>query len=148
MGDIHKLPQIETFAIDSIEQLSDCLPHRNKYFTLLLAWNAPEVEQENLINMFQPLVDHGLTYFCAWGRRCSEVHDAVDLCAVNKEQAIGPADYQLITTWHDDEPLEEALWFFKMCAIPSEDHVFAGFDRFVVSVGNPEWADEMKRTFA
>lgn len=146
MADSLQLPKIEIFIIDSIEQLSDCLPRRSKYFTLLLAWDAPEIKQDKLIKMFQPLVGRGLTYFCAWGSRCSEVHDAVDLCAVNQEQATGPANYQLMTTWHGDEPLEEALWFFKMCAIPSEDHVFAGFDRFVVSVGNPEWADEMKRT--
>jgi hypothetical protein len=144
MADSLQLPKIETFIIDSIEQLSDCLPHRSKYFTLLLAWDAPETEHEKLMEMFQPLVDRGLAYFCAWGSRCSEVHDAIDLCAVNKEQANGPADYQLMTTWHDDEPLDEALWFFNMCAIPAGDYVISDFERFAVAVGDVGWEREMR----
>jgi len=147
MADNLQLPTIDVFNIDSIEQLSDCLPRRSKYFTLLLAWDAPETEQEKLMEMFQPFVDRGLAYFCAWGSRCSEVHDAVDLCAVKKEQAIGPADYQLMTTWHDDEPLEEALWFFNMCAIPAEVHVLSDFERFAVVVGDGGWEREMRGFF-
>jgi hypothetical protein len=148
MAEILYLPQIEVFNIDSIEHLGGCLPHRGNYFTMLLAWDAPEIEQDKLINLLQPLVDRGLAYFCAWGNKCSEMHDAVDLCAAKREQAFGPADYLLMTTWHDDEPLEEALWFFEMCAIPSEDHVLADLERFAVAVGNSDWAVEMERMLA
>jgi hypothetical protein len=143
-----QLPTIDVFNIDSIEQLSDCLPRRSKYFTLLMAWNVPEIEHDKLMALFQPLVDRGLAYFCSWGNRCEEVHDAVDACVTAREQAIGPDDYVLMTTWHDDEPLEEALWFFNICAIPAEDHVLSNFDRFAVAVGNPGWAVEIERLLA
>jgi hypothetical protein len=110
-----------------------------------LAWDAPEIEQEKLIDLFRPLVDGGLAYLCAWGDQCEAVHDAVDMCVVEKKLQAGEADYLLMTTWHAEEPLEEATWFFKMLAIPSENHLFADFGRFAVAVGNPGWAQEMDR---
>ncbi|MGA3372254.1 MAG: hypothetical protein ABSC48_10900 [Terracidiphilus sp.] len=144
MAEISQLPGIEVFAIDSIEQLVDCLPHRSKYFTLLLAWDAPDLEMEKLKELFRPLVDRGLVYLCAWGCRSEDVHDAVDLCVVEKELSEGEADYLLMTTWHHDETIEEALWFFQMNAIPAENRVVVDFSRSAVSVGNPEWADTLK----
>jgi hypothetical protein len=148
MAGIPHLPGIEVFAIDSIEQLAHCLPRRGKYSTLLLAWDAPEMEHEKLAELMQPLVDRGLACFCAWGIRCEDVHDAVDLCVTDSEQEFGDADYLVMTTWHADEPLEEALWFFRMLAIPAEGHVFEDFQRFAVAVGNPTWAAEMERALA
>jgi hypothetical protein len=50
-------PAIQVLAVDSIGQLADCLPQRSRYFTLFLAWDAPETGQQQLIDLFQPLVD-------------------------------------------------------------------------------------------
>jgi hypothetical protein len=148
MGDCSSLPPIDVLAVDSIDELADCLPHRHPYFTLLLAWDAPEIDQQELIALFRPLVDRGLACFSAWGNRSEEVHDAVDLCFVERELEVGEADYLLMTGWHANEPLEEAVWAFKMLDIPSELHVFAEFDRFAVAVENRAWVDRMERTFA
>lgn len=137
------LPQVEVLSIDTIDEFADHLPHQHRYFTLLLAWDAPEIDQQNLIDLFRPLVDRGLVYLCAWGSHCEAVHDAVDLCVVEKELDAGVSDWFSMTTWHANEPLKEAAWFFRMLAIPSENHVFADFDRLAVAVGNPGWAREM-----
>jgi len=59
----HSLPGIEVLSVDSIERLVECLPHRRRYFTLLLAWDAPESDQRDLIAPFRPLVDRSLAYF-------------------------------------------------------------------------------------
>ena len=133
--------KMHVFAIESIQALTEILPHRTRYFTLLLAWNAPpSVEKGELADLFRPLVlERGLAYFCAWGSRCELVHDAVDISAVEQEARRDPLDYVTMTTWHAKETLENAVWFFRHLAIPSESHVFADFSRFAVSVGNPEW---------
>ncbi len=143
MSELDLLPRVRVLSIESINELADHLPYRHRYFTLLLAWDAPEIDQLHLIDLFRPLVDRGLAYFCAWGSHCEAVHDAVDSCVVETELQAGEADYLLMTTWHANEPLEEATWFFRMLAIPSENHVFVDFDRFAVAVGNPDWAREM-----
>ena len=49
-----------------------------------------------------------------------------------------------MTTWHAKDPLEKAAWYFKELAIPSEPDIFADFERYAVTIGNPEWATKMK----
>lgn len=63
-------------------------------------------------NVASWLVDSGCLYFIAWGEDCESWHDAVDW-AVLEDFNFGdiPDDRLVITTWHDKEPLTEALWF-------------------------------------
>jgi len=138
------IPEIEIISVATIDQLCDCLPKRRKYFTLLLAVDAVDVDEERLMTLFRPLVCRGLAYFCVWGKGCSAVHDAVDLCVVLNEIDHGEAGYLLMTTWYEDVPLVDSLWTFKMIAIPAECDVFGSFDRFAVAVGNAEWAESMR----
>jgi len=134
----------EVFSVNSVDQLLACLPHRSRYFSLFLAWDAPEIEPAKLAKIFEPLVNRGLAYFCAWGVRCEDVHDAVDHCVVFNEIDGVEEDYLLMTTWHARESLEEALWFFSMNAIPAEEHVIADFERYAVIIGNREWSSRVE----
>jgi hypothetical protein len=138
------LSQVEIIAIDEIAQLPDALPYESKYFTLLLAWNASSADLQNIDCIFRPLIDRGLAYFCVWGNLCSELHDALDLSVIQNEIERGEADYLLMTTWHEHEPLEDAFEFFNMLAIPSECHVFNDFRRYAVAVGNSNWTTIMQ----
>jgi hypothetical protein len=63
------------------------------------------------------LVGSGCLYFVAWGIACEEWHDTVDW-AVLEAFDFGkiPDDKFVMTTWHDKEPLSEALWFAGNCA--------------------------------
>jgi hypothetical protein len=140
-----KLPRIRVFAADSVQALPGLFPFRFSYFTLLLAWNPYVLTREQMVHLFQPLADRGLAYFCAWGNRCEEVHDAVDQCVIPREAQGGPLKYMTMTTWHEHEPLEDAVWFFQNLAIPSEAHVFADFERYAVAIGNPEFATRMEK---
>jgi hypothetical protein len=139
--------KIHVFAIQSIQTLAEILPHRTRYFTLLLAWDAPpKIDKDELADLFRPLVlERGLAYFCAWGSRCEMVHDAVDVSAVEREARRDPLDYVTMTTRHANESLGDAVWFFRHLALPSEPHVFADFSRFAVSVGNAEWDAVIKQ---
>jgi hypothetical protein len=137
------LPEIQILSIESIDELADRLPRKKKYFTLLIAWDAPEIDGNFLAELFAPLVSSGLAYFCAWGERCEEVHDAIDDCFIEHELEVREADPFLMTTWHQEESLEEAFWFFRMVAVPTENSVLANLERFAVAVGNPQWAHEM-----
>jgi hypothetical protein len=147
MPDEDRLPEIQVLFIGTIEELSDAIQPRNPQFTLFLAWDALALDQAQLRKWMQPLVDRGLVYFCAWGRECKALHDAVDMCDIEPQKNSGNPDFFIMTTWHDDEPLEEALWFFQTLALPTEPPIVGNFDRFAVAVGNPQWADEMSRFF-
>lgn len=54
-----------------------------------------------------------------------------------------PGDACIMTSWHDSESLEEALWFFLMNAWP--DSYYEGTTRaaLAISVGEREWYAEI-----
>jgi hypothetical protein len=60
------------------------------------------------------LVRSGCLYMVAWGTNCSSWDDSVDEANL-EEFSYGdiPEDKFVMTTWHSDEPLSEALWFAK-----------------------------------
>ncbi len=60
----------------------------------------------------QWLVESGCLYMSAWGLECSLWDDSVDFANLDAF-AFGdiPDDKFVMTTWHEDEPLSEVLWF-------------------------------------
>jgi hypothetical protein len=138
---------INVLSIGTIDELSERLPHRRPHFLLFLAWDAPDMPQEKLVELFRPLVDRGLVYFCAWGAKCEAVHDAVDRSDTQKHYETGTelsADSILLTTWHTRDSLAKAIWYFKVCALPAKSFDPANCDRFAVAVGNSDWAAELE----
>jgi hypothetical protein len=77
---------------------------------------AVSTEWQSLVSDW--LVHSGCLYMMAWGINCSSWDDSVDMA--NMDQ-FGfdeiPDDNFVMTTWHDDEPLEEVFWFSKNNAI-------------------------------
>lgn len=148
MDELTQFPDVKVLETESVGGLSARLPRKHKYFTLLLAWDAPTNDVTELARYLQPIIEGGLVYFCAWGKNCEAVHDAVDHCALMRGQKAGEEGALVMTTWHDDEPLREAVWFFKNMAIPEDSKVQADCERYAVAVGNPNWAESMKELLA
>ena len=63
------------------------------------------------------LVNSGCGFAVCWGVDCKEWHDAIDDANIDQfpEQDI-PDQAFIMTSWHDDETINEALWFAKYCA--------------------------------
>nr|WP_010546126.1 hypothetical protein [Sphingomonas elodea] len=56
-------------------------------------------------------------YFIAWGTDCEAWHDSIDCANLEKfDYGEIPDERFILTTWHDNEPLSEALWFAGQCA--------------------------------
>jgi hypothetical protein len=63
------------------------------------------------------LVKSGCLYVVAWGVECEDWHDTVDWTVLEAfDFGDIPDDKFVMTTWHEDEPLSEALWFAGHCA--------------------------------
>ena len=58
-------------------------------------------------------VDAGARYICAWGPYAEEVHESFDYAGFLPEYG---GEVAIVTTAHQDEPIEEALWFAFYCA--------------------------------
>lgn len=63
------------------------------------------------------LVQSGCLCAVAWGRDCEKWHDSVDDANLREfDYGDIPSDRFVMTTWHENKPLEEALWFAGQCA--------------------------------
>jgi hypothetical protein len=60
------------------------------------------------------LVASGVRYALAWGRDCEAWHDAIDDAHLEAfDYGEVPDDRLVMTTWHEDEDLEDVFWFAK-----------------------------------
>ena len=63
------------------------------------------------------LVAAGCLYMLAWGHDCSGWDDAVDWSSISAfDFKPIPPERFVMTTWHEDESIEEVFWFATHCA--------------------------------
>lgn len=82
---------------------------------VVVATVAVSPEWQALVSSW--LVQAGCLYMMAWGAACSSWDDSVDMANLDRydfEEI--PDAWSVVTTWHDDEPLEEVFWFSKNSA--------------------------------
>jgi hypothetical protein len=109
------------------------------YFACLLAWDAREVSDPAIRAVAARVLRAGCVYVCCWGPGCERVHDLFD----EADLALRPDGPWAMSTWHSEEPLPEALWFFLRCTWP-DDASFEGCRAAVgVTVGSSVWAAEV-----
>jgi hypothetical protein len=73
-----------------------------------------EVAESWMWDVSRWLVASSCRYALAWGRDCEAWHDAIDdasLEAFDYEDV--PADRVVMTTWHEDEDIEDVFWFAR-----------------------------------
>lgn len=87
-------------------------------YVLFVASERVDVSAE--VAQARSWVDAGAAYMCAWGPASSELDDVFDYAAFLPE--VGePLAFALLTTWHDKEALEDALWFAFYNATAPDD---------------------------
>ena len=76
-----------------------------------------EVADGHRNEVSKTLVNAGCLFAMAWGFECSEWDDSVDW-AFLEHYNFGeyPEEKFVMTTWHDDDTLEETVTFAKHCA--------------------------------
>jgi hypothetical protein len=115
--------------------LSFSLP--SKRFVALLAADTTQVDAATFSRFSDSLLASGCVYFCAWGPGCERAHDMFD----NHCLEIDPV---IMTTWHSDDSLDEALYFFLRNAWPDDGYSEDG-SALAITVGSGEWAAQVER---
>tara|TARA_R110002072_G_scaffold302737_1_gene488160 strand:+ start:88 stop:600 length:513 start_codon:yes stop_codon:yes gene_type:complete len=90
------------------------------HFVCLLVWDAATESVEQISRVAEHLLESGCVYVCAWGTGCERVHDIFDETIVGDGTQESPDAFHVFTSWHDDEPLDDAIWFFLRSAFPDE----------------------------
>lgn len=117
--------------------LESCSPH----FILLLAVDAISIKNERISALARSLLLHGLAGVSVWGPDCSRVHDLFD-----EERDPDETDERVVvTTWHDNESIADAVCYFDLCAYPSADLEHDCRDWVAIAVGNELWEQEIRR---
>jgi len=122
----------------------------SKRFRLLVAADVNSASTQALSDFALSALKRGMVYFCSWGQGCERFHDIVDEVIIGddvSDQAFaGPSRGDVVmTTWHDDETLEEALDFFATCAVPTDGFAPDSDFRLVISVGDQHWAAQSQK---
>jgi len=131
----------QVIAIGSLPDLVKGIAAPSAEFILLVAADTSRLPPEQLVAASQALLAAGARYVCCWGPGCARLHDVFDECAgyLNNKDAV------VMTTSHDDEQLEEVIWFATHSAFPDVPFSQASASVVVLVVGNTEWYDEACR---
>lgn len=116
-GDPDHMPrQLVLLEADSPADLQNWPTLPSPHFVCLVVWDAPP-RPGLLLGLAQKVLDAGAVYVCAFGDGCERVHDAVDEIIVSDNRE--PDDeHAIMTTWHANESLDDALWYAMFTANP------------------------------
>ena len=115
-----------------------------KHCVLFIAMDARPMSVDEISNIANWALDQGAVYVCAWGPDCERVHDIIDEVLVDRNSDTTDEDV-IMTTWHDDETLEEALWFAVNSAFPAGAYTETCKTLVAVAVGSEGWGSEIAK---
>jgi hypothetical protein len=117
---------------------SDSHPHRFRSpfagddYALLIVISDATVSEEEQREISREIVKTGCRYALAYGHACSSWDDSIDLADI--EAGENPHRF-IMTTWHDDEPIEDVVDFWWLNTA-FEDYVPENFGVFFIG-SNP-----------
>lgn len=134
---------LSAFA-SGLDDFSSSIAIHGKHCVLFLAMDARPMSINEISNIANWALDQGAVYLCAWGPDCERVHDIVDEVIVNRNP--GETDEDVImTTWHEDETLEEALWFAVNSAFAVGAYEQTCKTLVTVTIGNQDWGSQIAK---
>ena len=146
------MAQEKQFAVIQLSELKwpPSLSLSCSRFRLFVAADVGNLSVATISDFVLAALDRGMVYFCAWGHDCERFHDIVDEIVVQDYlgdgRFVGPTGKDTVmTTWHKDDSLEEALDFFATWARPHPSLLPGSSFRLAISVSHPDWADRATR---
>lgn len=114
-------------------------------FTCFCAIDANGLHVNEIGSFCASLLQSGCAYLSVWGPDCQRVHDIMDEEVVGDNPPLTEWG-DVMTTWHENESLEEALEFFVFDTYPDDTYAPNGCDRaFLFSIGSDDWSRAIER---
>jgi hypothetical protein len=132
---------------DSIESLGGKATPSTANFGLFVAMDASPVADDCILQGAKKLLSKGLAYLCTWGPDCERVHDLFDAAALDINSKLSGNDV-IMTTWHSDESMEKALWYFVHAAVATERFEKTCKDWIIAPISKPEWGQLIRSKIA
>jgi hypothetical protein len=133
--------ELFSLALPDFQSLPDSISLPSRHFIAFLAADATGIDSAVLSECSRRLLQAGCVCFCAWGADCERVHDVFDLECLDTEPLI-------MTNWHSEESLDEALWFFVYTAFSDDGYEDTTRSGLAISIGRPDWAEHIRMRLA
>ena len=139
---------LEVFALhaESLPAAAAKLSPSTRRFTALIACDSDQLAVEEIGEFAVGLMEQGGIYVCCWGNGCERFHYIIDKIWVAREMdgkcGAVTNNSTLMTTWHNDESLDEALWFLLSCAWPLDDEM-ESCSTIAITIGNESWENNV-----
>lgn len=89
-------------------------PFGGSDFALMLVVADPSVTTEEREAVSVEIIRQGCRYAVCSGHDCARWDDSIDFAYLATSPDYSPPDYRFVmTTWHEDEPLEEVANYFR-----------------------------------
>ena len=105
-------------------------------FAALVLLDASTATVEELANLVERLLESGCVYVTTWGAGAERLHDIADEVIASQEVERS-VELEVMTTWLEDEPLDDALWQHLHLSVPFEVHEPGCRTGLVVAVDQP-----------
>jgi len=112
----------------------------DRHCSVLLAWNAADVSPHLVADVVEGVLDRGAVSISCWGEDCRRVHDILAESIVGPTPPVSRYSSSTITTWHERESFEEALWYALFVAQPTDQFEASCRDSLVLLIDQPEHA--------
>ena len=113
-GAVLSSARVATFA-----EIPATLPESGAPVVLFIAADSVTASATELSVVARAILEHDVRYLCCWGPGCERLHDIFDNAEVQRLLERAP-ERTLMTTWHADDSLPEALWFAVHAALPAD----------------------------
>ncbi len=120
--------------------LTACPP---KHFVVFVAADATSVQAPILMAFAESLVRAGCVYAVCWGPDSSSMEEAFDYADIEVHGDVVPS-HVVMTTSHNNEPLEAALTFLTESARPTDRYVPSCKHVLIVVVGGAASESEIR----
>ena len=123
------------------ENISNNLALSSPHYLCFIAWDSEDTPKDEISDFVTPLFMSGCVYFCLWGSGCKRMHDIID----EIHESIGSHDDSVImTTWHDDEPIEDAIFFFLNSTCEDEKYESTTNSSLAIVIGSNNYTETVR----
>ena len=108
-------------SLDTSFNIPKVIQLPSKHFACFIAWDSEDATDEEISHLMEVLIKNGAAYICSWGNNCERLHSIADLIRDRPDVKYDfSEDSVIMTTSHNDESIEEALYFFLTDTHPDE----------------------------
>lgn len=101
-------------------------------YVLLVISNDVSITKDDIDRFSSSIIESEVKCVLAWGKECSLWDDMIDWCVLEKYDYKIPEDKNIVTTWHDDESLDDVIQF----AITNADYIYECESLVILNIGS------------